>query len=309
MSTQIAVAIVNYNTCALLHDCLVSAIAEQAAEIVVVDNASTDGSAAMVAATFPQVVLHANTENPGFAAGVNQAVAACSAPYVLLLNSDTIVQPGALAALARYLDQHPRVGVVGPRLLNTNGSLQASCFHFPTPLHVFLELSNLGSVVRHVPLVRQWYLRSWTHDRARQVPWILGAALAVRRTAFAQVGGFDESFFMYSEEVDFCFRLRQSGWATHFAPVAGVMHVGGASTVQQRAAMTIRLFQSNVAFYRRHYAHWRLVLLKLLVRAGVGAKLVRDAIRLHRTSDVPSRTRLAEDVLIWRKVLGHVRRA
>lgn len=305
-TNQIAVAIVNYNTCALLHDCIVSAIAEQPAEIIVVDNASTDGSVAMVAAAFPQVVLHVNTEKSGFAAGANRAVATSSVPYVLLLNSDTVVQPGALAALTRYLDQHLHVGVVGPRLLNTDGSLQPSCFHFPTPLHAFLELSNLSSVVRHVPLVRQWYLRSWAHDRVRQVPWVLGAALAVRRTAFTQIGGFDESFFMYSEEVDFCFRLRQSGWTTHFAPVATVMHVGGASTVQQRVEMAVRALLSTVIFYRRHYSSWQLIQLKLILMIVMLAKLLRDNILMCVVRDPARRTMLVENTHIWKQVIRAV---
>ncbi len=306
---EIAVAIINYNTRALLHDCLAAVVAEQLTDVLVIDNASTDGSAAMVAADFPDVTLHANMHNPGFAAAVNQAVAACATPFVLLLNSDTVIQPGALAALARYLSEHPRAGVVGPRLLNTDGSLQPSCFYFPTPPHILLELSNLSAALRHVPLVRRWHLRSWSHQEARRVPWVLGAALGVRRTAFATVGGFDESFFMYSEEVDFCYRLRQHGWETHFAPQAAVMHVGGASTVQQRAAMTVRLFQSTLGFYRRHYSRMQLTLLKLLLYSGVGAKLVRDAIKLRAASDASRRTRLAEDVSIWRKVLGDVRHA
>ncbi len=305
----IAVAIVNYNTCALLRTCLASVAAERCAEVVVVDNASTDGSAGMVAAEFPAVRLQANTDNPGFAAAVNQAVNACAAPFVLVLNSDTELRPGALAALARYLGEQQRAGVVGPRLVNPDGTLQPSCFHFPTPLHLFLELSNLSGALRLVPLVRRWYLRSWSHGHPRPVPWVLGAALAIRRIAFTQVGGFDESFFMYSEEVDFCYRLRQRGWETHFAPQATVMHIGGASTVQQRAAMTSRLFQSTLGFYRRHYGRGQLARAKLLLSVGVGAKLMRDAIRLRWATGQAGRERLAEDVAIWRKVLIDVRQS
>lgn len=305
--TAIAVAVVNYNTRDLLRRCLDSILREQPDEVVVVDNASPDGSAAMVREDYPGVTLCANEENHGFAGGVNQAFARCASPYVLLLNSDTLLTPGVLGGLRAYLDQHERAGVVGPRLLNPDGSLQPSCYHFPTPLHVLLELSNVSAAVRFIPLLRRHYLRTWAHDAARPVPWVLGAAMAIRRSAFAAVGGFDESFFMYSEEIDFCYRLQRAGWATHFAPVGAIYHVGGASTAQQRAAMAFRALSSTLSLYRRHFSERRVAQLRAVITLIMQLKLLRDGLRLRLTADPQLRERLREDVCVWRRVLAEGR--
>lgn len=305
----IAVAIINYNTRDLLRNCLASAMAERPNEVVVVDNGSTDGSPAMVRAEFPKVTLCADEGNPGFGGGANRAFAQCRSPYVLLLNSDTTLVPGVLRELSAYLDRSPRVGVVGPRLRNPDGSLQPSCFPFPTPLYAMLDLSGLDAALRFVPLLRQRYLRTWAHDQARTVPWVLGAAMAIRRSAFDAAGGFDETFFMYSEEVDFCYRLRQAGWETHFASVGSIYHVGGASTIQQRSRMAIRAHESTLAFYRRHYSAAQLAQLRTVMAATMLAKILRDSVGLLLTRDQPRRGRLAQDVAIWRQVLAETWRA
>lgn len=307
--TAIAVAVVNYNTRDLLRACLDSILQEQPDELVVVDNASTDGSAAMVRDEYPWVALCANVDNHGFAGGVNQAFARCASPYVLLLNSDTVLAPGVLRGLRDYLDQHERAGVAGPRLLNPDGSLQPSCYHFPTPLHVLLELSNLSAAVRFIPVLRQRYLRTWPHDSARPVPWVLGAAMAIRRSAFEAIGGFDESFFMYSEEIDFCLRLQRAGWETHFAAVGAIYHVGGASTVQQRAAMAFRALSSTLSLYRRHFPASRVAQIRAVIMLIMQAKLLRDGLRLRLTADPQLRERLREDVCVWRRVLAEGRQA
>jgi len=205
--TPIAVAIVNYNTREHLRACLATVQSEAPSETIVIDNASSDGSAEMVRAEYPWVTLHANQTNPGYGAAANQAIASCTAEYVLLLNSDTLLQAGALMALSSYLDLHPRAAIVGPRLVEPDGILQASCYPFPTPLNTFLENSTsaflLGRLIRcHIPLLRNSYLRTWPHNAARVVPWLKGGALAIRRTAFDAVGGFDESYFMYFEDAD-----------------------------------------------------------------------------------------------------------
>lgn len=305
--TAIAVAVVSYNTRDLLRACLDSILGEQPDEVVVVDNASSDGSPEMVRDEYPGVTLWRNEDNRGFASGVNQAFARSSSPHVLLLNSDTALTPGVLRGLGAYLDQNQEAAVVGPRLLNPDGSLQPSCYHFPTPLHVLLELSSLSAAVRFVPVLRRRYLRTWPHDEARAVPWVLGAAMAIRRSAFEAVGGFDESFFMYSEEVDFCFRLQRAGWETHFAPVGSVFHVGGASTAQQRAAMAFRALSSTLSLYERHFPARRVAQLRAVMTLGMQAKLLRDGVRLQLTADPQRRERLLEDVRVWRRVLAEGR--
>jgi GT2 family glycosyltransferase len=306
--SEIAIAIVNYNTREHLQACLASVQVAGACNVIVVDNASDDGSVEMVRAIYPWVTLCANRTNPGYGAAANQAVASCSTPYILLLNSDTRLQAGALEALNDYLDRHPRAAIVGPHLINPDGSLQASCYPPPTPLSLFLEESTLGRLIRFVPGLRSHYLRSWSHTHTKLVPWVLGAALAIRREAFEAVGGFDKSFFMYFEEVDLCYRLRTAGWQVHFAPVTTIKHIGGASTRQRSSAMARQLYASAAHFYQRHYSRGQLQQLQLVVAVLMLTKIMRDAVRLSRVRDIAQRWKLVEELLTWYRILddaGH----
>ncbi len=304
---ELAVAIVNYNTRNLLRDCLLSVLDERPREVVVVDNASQDESVTLVRSHFPQVTLLTNATNVGFGAAANRAIAACTAPAVLLLNSDTRLCPGALRALARVLDREPHVGIVGPRLIGPDGRLQQSCFPFPTPFNRFLELNSLPTIIRALPVVRERYPRTWRHDRPRVVPWVLGAALAIRREAFATAGGFDEALFMYFEETDLCRRLLASGWRTLFTPEATVVHVGGASTVQDRERMISQLFASLDLFYQRHYTRRQRRQLSWVIITGMLAKIARDIARRAVARDVHLRDSLGADLRIWRRILADAR--
>jgi GT2 family glycosyltransferase len=301
-AADFAVAIVNYNTRDYLQACLASVRAEGPAEVVVVDNASSDGSAAMTRSHFPEVRLVVNGTNGGYGAAANQAIGLCRAPYVLLLNSDTELRPGALLALASYLERWPAVAVAGPRLVNPDGSLQPSCYPAPTPLHVFLEESTAGRMVRFVPWLRERYLRTWSHSRPRPAPWLLGAALVFRRDAFQAVGGFDESFYMYAEEVDLCARLVKAGWQVHFVPQAEVVHAGGASTRQRRVEMAAQYFTSLSHFYRRHYSRPRQVALAVMVKVIVLLRLVRETVRLGLAGPA-ERAALEVEREAWKRVL------
>lgn len=293
--------IVNYNTRSDLQTCL-QALEPEAAAVIVVDNASTDGSPAMVRARFPWARLQANEDNRGYGAGANDGLALCETPYALVLNSDTRPLPGALAALADYLDRRPQVGMAGPRLLNPDRTLQPSCFHYPSPGITLLQEIRVARLAARIPYLRERYLPAWPHDRSRPVPWVLGAALAIRRSAFEAVGGFDEGFFMYFEEVDLCYRLVRAGWEVHFTPEAEVIHSGAASTRQQRAAMAAQLYRSLRKFYRRHYpgqqGRLRLVMSYILAR-----NLARDGLKQLRADESGQRRRLQEDVRIWKDLL------
>ena len=194
------VVIVNWNTRDLLRTCLQHASSEQPAQIVVADTGSRDGSPEMVRREFPQCTLVLIPENPGYGAASNMAIELCASEYVLLLNSDTEVHPGTLRVLQEYLDTHERAAIVGPRLVGPDGSSQESCFPFPRPLRPLTQIKA----------------RSLSHDRAGPVPWVLGAALAIRRAAFDAVGGFDQAYHMYFEEVDLAYRLRKAGWEHTF---------------------------------------------------------------------------------------------
>jgi GT2 family glycosyltransferase len=298
-----AVAVVSYNTCDLLRECIRSVQSEAPSEIVVVDNASGDGSSEMVERDFPSVVLRRNQTNIGYGAAANQAITNCTAPYVLLLNCDTWVHSGALAALGAYLDRHPEVGLVGPRLITAAGVAHPSCFPFPSPLDFLLDVTNLYRLIQYVPYVRDRVLRTWQHTRARAVPWVHGSALALRRSAFQSVGGFDEAFFMYVEEVDLCYRLVRAGWAVHFTPVATVVHVGGASTRQQRADMLVQMYASLVRFYRLHYSDTLRFELSALIIAVALGRLARDWFLRRLAADPHRRALLDEQIEAWRRLL------
>jgi N-acetylglucosaminyl-diphospho-decaprenol L-rhamnosyltransferase len=331
----IAVVIVSFNTRALLADCLRSLQGcALPLRVVVVDNASSDGSAAMVREQFPAVTLLEPGENLGFAGGNNYALRALFSDketrrqgdketvsadslglteplpvsqspslaahasgldYVLLLNSDTVVQPGAIEALAAFLDEHPRVGMASPRLLNPDGSVQPAAFRFPT---LSMELLDLFPPGEALPgrLYGSWWHGRYPQERAEPpapfpVDHPLGACMLVRTQALAEAGVFDEGFFMYSEEVDLCWRIRAAGWAIWQAPEARVLHYGGASTSQFRQRMFVELYRSRTRFAELHRGPAFRLARRLIVRAGalrlaliawrdyVRGRLLRDELR------------------------------
>jgi len=299
--SRLAVAVISYNTRELLRACLAAARADGAAELVVVDNGSSDGSAAMVRERFPDATLVDDVGNVGYGAAANVAVARCAAEHVLVLNADTAVHAGALETLRRYLDAHPRVGMAGPLLLNPDGSPQPSAFPFPGTLGWLVENDPVAPLAGLLPPLRRRLLRFAPPAAPAAVPWVLGAALAIRRTAFDAVGGFDPAFFMYFEEVDLARRLATAGWETHLVPTARVTHVGGASTSQVRVGMLVQHFRSTNRFYRRHYRGPRLAAWLAIMRAKMAFRIARDAAALvARPAERPMRR---ERLAAWRTAL------
>lgn len=301
--SDIAVAVISYNTRDHLRRCLASVTEDGAREVVVADNGSTDGSIAMVASEFPMAAVVVDESNPGYGGASNAAIAKCRSSYVLLLNSDTIVSRGTLDALRRYLDEHPRAAIVGPRLRNLDGTLQRSIHQFPTPLVTLLDYSWLGPLVGLVPGVRKLYLASDSHQHARAVPWVTGAALAIRKTAFDTVGGFDPSFFMYYEEVDLSYRLFRAGWETHFTPSTDVTHIGGASTSQQRGPMYAQQIAAAMQYSKRHHSRFAGRRTALALRFGLACRLAGDTARLTIARDSTRRRRLEANIATLRSML------
>jgi len=242
--------VVNYNTCDLTRRCLRSLLEDAAAlhaEIIVVDNGSTDGSVAMLRQEFPEIHVLPLTTNLGFGPANNRAATLSSAEYLLLLNSDTVVHPGALRALLTFAATHPDTGAVGARLLNADGSLQKSCWRFPTP---GLELAECLGLLRFLRRPSNYRSRDYSHPM--RVDFAIGACLLIRRVAFQQVGGFDEAFFLYAEETDLCRRLRDAGWQIYYTHDSVITHFGGGSAT----AGEIQFRQFNAGkdrYFRKHH--------------------------------------------------------
>ncbi|RLC80656.1 MAG: glycosyltransferase family 2 protein [Chloroflexi bacterium] len=252
---DLSVVIVNWNVRDLLRRCLLSILASSQTckfEIIVVDNASTDGSVEMVRAELPAVHLIANTENRGFPAANNQGLAIARGRYVLLLNPDTEVVGDALATMVAFADAHPDVGMIGPQLLYADGSVQSSRRRFPTLATGFLESTWLERYASRRLLERYEFLDQ-PDDVVQDVDWLYGAALMARREAVEQVGPMDEGYFMYSEELDWCRRFRDTGWRVVYLPAAQIVHHEGKSSEQVVAARHIHFQTSKVRYFRKYH--------------------------------------------------------
>src|SRR5688500_365091 len=222
---DVSVVVVTHNALPWLEACLESVRGE---ETIVVDNASTDGTVALVRERFPDVRV-VEQGNLGLAAGWNVGVARGGGRYVLLLNADAWLREGALAALVAFADEHPEAAVVGPRLLNPDGSLQRSVRGFPTLWRLATEYLFLRKLAPRSELLNGFYAGGFEHDEVREAEFLMGACMLVRREAVDAVGPLDESFFLFAEESDWCYRFVQAGWKVLFFPGAECVHVGAAS--------------------------------------------------------------------------------
>ena len=291
------VAIISYNTAPLLRRCLTSVVAHARGPILVVDNGSSDGSAELVRHEFPKIPLRVQ-ENRGFGAAGNRAIAELQTRYVLLLNADTELTSGALDALVTYLDNHAMVGVAGPRLVTAAGIFDPSAHAFPRPLALLLQESGVKR------LFRLGHRNEW---RARSADWILGAALAIRREAFLAVRGFDEGYFLYQEEVDLCHRLGEAGWEIHYAPVATVLHVGGASTSQRPAENFGHFVRSTRRFARLRLSRGSAAGVRAVLAAVLAGRLARDASQLVWVHQNERREQLRTRTAAWLHGLAALR--
>ncbi len=276
---DLSVVILSWNVRNLLRQCLDSVLNHPrptATEIIVVDNASSDGSAEMVRAEFPQVKLIVNTINRGYTGGNNDGIATATGRYVLILNPDTRVVGDALSTLVEYADAHPDVGVVGPQLANPDGSVQSSRRRFPTLMTGLFESTWLQPLAPR-RVLRDYYLQDQPDDVPQEVDWVTGACLLVRREAIQQVGGLDEGFFMYSEELDWCRRIKQAGWKIVYLPQAQVMHYVGQSSDQVVAQRHIYFQTSKVRYFRKHHGALAAGVLRIALLTMYLGQLVLEA--------------------------------
>jgi N-acetylglucosaminyl-diphospho-decaprenol L-rhamnosyltransferase len=311
--TALSVSIVNWNTRDMLVQCLQSIMADYgpqlaasaqeeamqhpahqpSIEIFVVDNASSDGSAQMVKERFPWVHLIENAENLGFARANNQAIDLANGKYVLLLNSDTEVHPGAFAALIDFMEKTPKAGAAGAHLLNGDGTLQPACQPMLTPWREFVRLLFLDRFFHVATYSASW----WATDEPRQTEVIKGACLMLRHTALEEVGSLDSSYFMYTEEVDLCYRLGKAGWQLWWVPAAKVTHYGEGSSSQVAQAMYVQLYRSKIQFYRKYGGDRRAVLFKRLLRVAYWPRLAAVSLFALLSPALSAKARIYRDLL------------
>jgi len=265
---DVSVIIVNWNTKDILRDCLKSVCRQTTNidyEIIVVDNASTDGSSELVKKRFPQVILLENCENIGFAAANNRGLSIAKGRYVLMLNSDTIMLENTIEKVSEFADGHPNAAVVGCRVLNVDQTLQSTCFMFPSLLNMLLETFYLNKLFPKNRLFGREMMSWWKRDDVREVDVVTGCFMLVRREAVEQVGVMDEQFFVYAEETDWCYRFKKAGWKSIFTPCAEIIHLGGASSSQRKPEMVLQLRGSILLFLKKHKGFWIHTLACLLV--------------------------------------------
>jgi GT2 family glycosyltransferase len=266
---DLSIVLVNLNTRSLLADALIAlpdACRGLAFETIVVDNGSTDGSQAMLRERFSEVRLIANQRNVGFAAANNQAFEVACGRFILLLNTDTRAFADSIAALVRFAEEHRQAGIVGPRLVNLDGSFQGSAADFPTVLGESLLL--LGDVARWLRGPTFPYHPAPYDGAPRRADWVSGACLLIRKAVIEQIGYLDEGYFMYTEETDWCYRARSAGWEIWWLPEPTVLHYNGATAQQTFVSKRRQIYSSKTRFFQKHYGR---------VGAWTFASLVRGA--------------------------------
>lgn len=294
---DVSVIVVSYNTKKLLRDCLTSVFQQQGVsyEVIVVDNGSGDGSVALLRQEFPQVDLIKNRENLGFAAANNQGLARAQGRYSLLLNSDTVLGPAhaeigvgedkrVLAKMVEWMDQNPEVGIstcriqAGPDEPAKPGlKFQSVGGFFPTLKKVILwmsfvdDLPGLNRQAYHLPAC---LTEKIDNQAGLRLDWVTGAFFFLRHEVYGSIGGFDEDFFMYVEEVEYCYRARKAGWQVAFVPVASLTHFGGGSSTSGRNAAILGEYRSLIRLYEKHFPRWQLPLVRLSLKLGALLRLV-----------------------------------
>ena len=273
---DLSISIVNYNNKECLAACLDSIYShapDVSFEVTVVDNGSADGSTELVRRTYPQVRIIDNSENRGFVKANNQGIRASQGRYLLSLNNDTIIQNGTLAGLVRFMQEHPDVGVCGPKVLNQDETFQRQCRRrFPTissSLSYFLKLHRLFP---RSEFFGRYLMTYEDCDKAGEVDSVSGCCLMVRREVIEKVGVLDENFIMYGDDLDWCYRIKQAGWKVCYVPSVQIVHLGGQSSRRLPRRCIVLFYRAMAVFYRKHYASRHTFIVNSLVYAGIWLK-------------------------------------
>lgn len=301
---SVTAIVVNWNAGDLLGRCLESLQrSELPLEVLLVDNASTDGTTSTVRERFPAVRLIENRENLGFSRANNQALSQSRGRFILLLNPDAELQTGALEALVSRLEARPQAAVVGPRVIDGQGRPQSTRRRFPTLGTEFLESTLLQRFLPlDHPVLRRYYLLDRSDEEAQAVDWLVGACLLVRRAALDQVGPLDERFFMYFEEVDWCQRLRWAGWEILYEPSALVVHHGGRSSEQVPLRRHCLFNESKCRYVAKYHGRAAALALRWFLFATSGIQFAEEAAKLllgHKPELRRDRVRLWAGALRW----------
>lgn len=253
---DISIIIVSWNAKQYLVDCLKSIAQNQNGflqEIIVVDNASTDGSAEILEKEYPDVKLIRNHENLGFAKANNIGIKASDGKYLALVNSDIIVLGDCIGKMIQFMERNPSVGMAGPRILNPDGSLQVSCRHFPSVWNNVCQVFGLNYVFPKSAFFSEPKMKYWPHDVERKVDVLSGCFWMIRREALGQVGLLDENFFFYGEDIDWCRRFNNAGWDIMFYPNAEAIHFGGASSSNAPIRFYLELQKADLQYWKKHH--------------------------------------------------------
>jgi hypothetical protein len=273
---DISVIILNYNTCELTVQAIESVLASETDyryEVLVVDNASTDSSPDVIRSRFPQIRFIANEHNLGFAKGNNIGIREARGRYILLLNSDTVVERNTLETMVRFMDSRPEVGAAGCKVVLPDGSLDKACRRgFPTPSASFYYAFGISRLFPANPRFNQYQLGYLNPDEDYPVDCLVGAFMMVRKEVIRQVGMLDEEFFMYGEDIDWCYRIKQAGWSIHYYPYTRITHYKGASSRRKPFKIIYEFHRAMYLFHRKHFRQKYSWLVNGLVYSGIFIK-------------------------------------
>lgn len=280
---DLSIIVLNYKTRDLTLACLQSVFSSATSytyEVILIDNASNDGIIPTAEEQYPQVICIANTDNVGFSKANNQGIRIAKGRYVLLLNSDTIVQPDTLDVMLRFMDENPTVGASGCKIVLPDGSLDKACKRgFPTPSASFYYAFGFSKLFPNTPRFNQYQLGYLSPDDDYPIDSLVGAFMLIRREAIDQVGMLDEEFFMYGEDIDWCYRIKEAGWVNYYYPRTQIVHHKGASSRRKPFKIIYEFHRAMILFHNKHYRKKYSWLTNAIVYTGVSLKFILSLVR------------------------------